>query len=73
LENLTVTYGEDFPGSTFLPKHQTTSQTLERKHLALRTRIKRLTRETLGFSRSCAMHDLLIGLYMNQVEFGCPV
>jgi insertion element IS1 protein InsB len=46
-------------------------QKIERKHLTLRTRLKRLARKTLCFSRSCAMHDLVIGLYMNQVEFGC--
>jgi len=48
-------------------------QKIERKHLTLRTRLKRLTRTTLGFSRSRFMHDLLIGLDMNHVEFGCPV
>jgi insertion element IS1 protein InsB len=46
-------------------------QKIERKHLTLRTRLKRLTRKTLSFSRSCLMHDLTIGLYMNYVEFGC--
>ncbi len=46
-----------------------TMQKIERKHLTLRTRLKRLARKTLGFSRSRLMHDLLIGLYMNQVEF----
>ena len=48
-------------------------QKIERKHLTLRTRLKRLARKTLGFSRWCGMHDLLIGLYMNRVEFGCSV
>jgi insertion element IS1 protein InsB len=48
-------------------------QTIERKHLTLRTRLKRLARKTLCFSRSRLMHDLLIGLYMNRVEFGCAV
>ena len=48
-------------------------QKIERKHLTLRTRLKRLARKTLGFSRSCLMHGLLIGLYMNRVEFGCAV
>jgi insertion element IS1 protein InsB len=48
-------------------------QKIERKHLTLRTRLKRLARKTLCFSRSRLMHDLLIGLYMNRVEFGCPV
>jgi len=45
-------------------------QKIERKHLTLRTRLKRLARKTLCFSRSCLMHDLVIGLYMNHVEFG---
>src|SRR6476620_6080827 len=49
-----------------------TMQKIERKHLTLRTRLKRLARKTLCFSRSCVMHDLLNGLYMNRVEFGCP-
>ena len=47
-------------------------QKIERKHLTLRTRLKRLTRKTLCFSHSRVMHDLLIGLYMNRVEFGRP-
>ena len=34
---------------------------------------KRLTRKAPSFSRSCVMHDLLIGLYMNRVEFGRAV
>jgi insertion element IS1 protein InsB len=46
-------------------------QKIERKPLTLRTRLKRLARKTLCFSRSYLMHDLLIGLYMNRVEFGC--
>ena len=45
-------------------------QKIERKHLTLRTRRKRLARKTLCFSRSCVMYDLVIGLYMNHVEFG---
>src|SRR6476659_2904465 len=48
-------------------------QKIERKHLTLRTRLKRLARKTLCFSRSFLMHDLLIGLYMNRVEFGRAV
>ncbi len=50
-----------------------TMQKIERKHLTLRTRLKRLTRKTLCFSRSHFMHDLHIGLYMNRVEFGRAV
>ncbi len=48
-------------------------QKIERKHLTLRTRLKGLARKTLCFSRSFLMHDLLIGLYMNRVEFGRTV
>jgi insertion element IS1 protein InsB len=47
-----------------------TMQKIERKHLTLRTRLKRLARKTLCFSRSHLINDLLIGLYMNRVEFG---
>ena len=48
-------------------------QKIARKHLTLRTRLKRLARTTLSFSRSCLMRDLIIGLYMNHVDFGCVV
>jgi insertion element IS1 protein InsB len=48
-----------------------TMQKIERKHLTLRTRLKRFARMALCFSRSFLMHDLHIGLYMNYVEFGC--
>jgi len=48
-----------------------TRQKIERKHLTVRTRLNRFARKTLSFSRSGVMHDLLIGLYMNRVEFGC--
>jgi IS1 family transposase len=46
---------------------------LERKHLTLRIRIKRLVRKTICFSRSAQMHDLLIGLFINRFEFGLPI
>ena len=47
-----------------------TMQKIERKHLTLRTRLKRFVRKTPCFSRSYVMHDLLIGLYRTRVEFG---
>jgi len=52
------------------PVGKLTMQKIERKHLTLWTRQKRLARKTLCFSRSSMMHDLLIGVYMNRVEFG---
>ncbi len=36
-------------------------QKIEHKHLTLRMRLKRLARKTLSCSRSCIMHDLVIG------------
>jgi insertion element IS1 protein InsB len=35
-----------------------------------RTRIKRLVRRTLCFSKTEQMHDLVIGLFINRYEFG---
>jgi insertion element IS1 protein InsB len=49
------------------------TQKIERKHLTLRTRIKRLTRKTICFSKSVQMHDIVIGLFVNRYEFGLPV
>jgi insertion element IS1 protein InsB len=49
------------------------TQQLERKHLTLRTRIKRLVRKTICFSRSVLMHDIVIGLFINRFEFGVDV
>jgi insertion element IS1 protein InsB len=45
------------------------TQKIERKHLTLRTRIKRLTRKTICFSKSEQMHDIVIGLFINRYEF----
>ena len=44
-------------------------QSLERKHLTLRTRLKRLTRRTICFFKSIYFHDGLIGLFINQFFF----
>ena len=49
------------------------TQKIERKHLTLRTRIKRLVRRTICFSKSEVMHDIVIRLYINRYEFGLPV
>lgn len=49
------------------------TQSIERKHLGLRTRIKRLARKTICFSRSEEMHDLVIGLFINRCEFGSKI
>jgi insertion element IS1 protein InsB len=49
------------------------TQKIERKHLKLRTRIKRLTRKTICFSKSIQMHDIVIGLFVNRYEFGLRI
>jgi insertion element IS1 protein InsB len=49
------------------------TQKIERKHLTLRTRIKRLTRKTICFSKTILMHDTVIGLFINRYEFGLPI
>jgi insertion element IS1 protein InsB len=49
------------------------TQQLERKHLTFRTRIKRLVRKTICFSRSLEMHEIVIGLFINRFEFGLAV
>ncbi len=49
------------------------TQRIERKHLTLRTRIKRLTRKTICFSKSKRMYDIVIGIFVNRYEFGVPV
>lgn len=46
------------------------TQKIERKHLTLRTRIKRLARKTICFSKSERMHDIVLGLFINRYEFG---
>lgn len=48
-------------------------QKIERKHLTLRTRIKRLQRKSICYSRSVQMHDLVIGLFINKYEFGLAI
>ena len=49
------------------------TQKIERKHLTLRTRIKRLARKTICFSKLERMHDIVSGLFVNRYEFGIAV
>lgn len=44
-------------------------QKIESKHINLRTRIKRLERRTICFSKTIQMHDIVIGLFINRYEF----
>lgn len=45
------------------------TQGIERVNLTLRTRIKRLTRRTICFSKSLEMHDKVIGEFINRHYF----
>jgi insertion element IS1 protein InsB len=43
---------------------------IERKPSTGRTRIKRLVRRTICFSKTEHMHDLVVGLFINRYELG---
>ena len=49
---------------------QAHTQKIESKHIHMRTRMKRLVRRTICFSKTERMHDLVIGLFINRYEFG---
>src|SRR6266568_605262 len=49
------------------------TQKIESKHINLRTRIKRLVRRTICFSKTTTMNDLVIGLFINRYEFGVVI
>ncbi|MCP4726581.1 MAG: transposase, partial [bacterium] len=49
------------------------TQKTERRHLTLRTGIKRLARKTICFSELEKMHDIVIGLFINRYEFGVVI
>ena len=42
----------------------------ERKHLTFRTRLKRLARKTICYSKSLDMHKIMVSLLINHLEFG---
>jgi insertion element IS1 protein InsB len=46
------------------------TQRIERKHLTLRTRVKRLARKSICFSKTDYMHKIVVGLLINVLEFG---
>nr|ULG19805.1 transposase [Yersinia frederiksenii] len=45
------------------------TQRIERNNLTLRTRIKRLARKTLCFSRSMELHEKVIGAFIEKYMF----
>ncbi|PSW75764.1 IS1 family transposase, partial [Photobacterium damselae] len=42
------------------------TQRIERTNLTLRSRLKRLVRKTIGFSKSEEMHDKVIGMFIER-------
>lgn len=61
-------YRRHIDSKNHVPSKKNT-QKIERKHLLLRTRLKRLVRRTICFSKSIFMHDTVIGLFINRYEF----
>ena len=49
------------------------AQQIERTHLTLRTRIQRLVRKTIGFSKTIQMYDIVLGVFVNRYAFGRAV
>ena len=45
------------------------TQKIERKHLTFRTRLKRLARKTICYSKSPVMHKIMVSLLINVLEF----
>ena len=56
-------------GSDVLVTGKKNTQQIERDHLTLRTRIKRLARKTICFSKSETIHKIVIGLFINRYWF----
>ena len=56
-------------GSDILVTGKRNTQQIERDHLTLRTRIKRLARKTICFSKSEKIHKIVIGLFINRYWF----
>ena len=48
---------------------QKNTQNIERNHLTLRTRIKRLARRTICFSKDLEVHKAVIGTFINLFYF----
>ena len=67
---ITPAYSENaFVKFSALPDEKNT-QKIERDHLTLRTRIKRLSRKTICFSKNQDIHKAVIGTFINIHFFG---
>lgn len=73
--SINMHYTDNWGSYYYLPEEKHTigkrnTQIIERKNLTLRTRIKRLARKTICYSKSVFMHDTVIGLVINILAFG---
>ena len=74
--NITMFYTDDWGSYERNLNHENhtitkkNTQRIERKNLTFRTRIKRLARKTICYSKSVIMHDIVVGLVINILEFG---
>ena len=66
------TYERNLAGYEHIISKKNT-QKIERKNLTFRTRIKRLCRKTICYSKSVFMHDTVIALVINILEFDLDV
>lgn len=65
----------NFAYSKHIPKNilrtgKRNTQKIERKHLTFRTRLKRLARKTICYSKTVEMHIIMVSLLINVLEFG---
>jgi insertion element IS1 protein InsB len=73
--NIKKYYTDDWGSySKYLPPEQhiigkQNTQQIENKNLNFRTRIKRLARKTICFSKLELLHDTVIGLFINRYCF----
>ena len=61
-------YGERIPAENLIVGKQNT-QKIERDHLTLRTRLKRLCRKTICFSKNPDVHKDVVGIFINLFFF----
>ena len=62
------TYHDIIPPDVLVTGKRNT-QRIERKHLTFRTRLKRLARKTICYSKSLEMHKIMFGLLINELDF----
>ncbi|MDR0459855.1 MAG: IS1 family transposase [Nitrososphaerota archaeon] len=67
-----IAYHEAIPANILFTGKRNTWR-IERKYLTFRTRLKRLARRTICYSKSLDMHKIVFGLLINMLEFGCKL